>query len=338
MSGNAVAILSLKGALLSYLERFLFSEDEAGEFVFTEFLHSQENQAGFWPAAHTNSSLIRQIDWQKIPVQKRQKGSSVLYISTLPQILAKKCDSADLSTVSKISQQLVNRLNQLQFDPLNSELDHNFSHLEFLAQLWPQFQIEIQRPGRIAFYLSDSGVLLWLKHIRGDNRPLLNRASLGHSPSSRLTTAQRLEVSPIETDALLWQMQYLHARCCTLLHLWQKILPTPPPAADSQRSLQSPEAQQLLQALIEIADHMFCISYGWERQQYLLLFKLTAQIYQSFDRFHRACLSGFGQISPATPIADRQLFQARFDLAEATKNVLKAMLCNHLSIKAQTSL
>jgi hypothetical protein len=394
MSCNAVAILSLKGALLSYLERFLFGGYEAEETIFTEFLHNREIQASFSPAARTNSPLIRQIDWQKIPVQKRQTGSSVLYISTLPQILTKKRDAADLSTLSKISQRLVSRLNQVQFDPSNSELDHNFDHLEFLTQLWPQFQIEIQRPGRIAFYLSDSGVLLWLQQVSASssrqqrksnfaqplskqlNRPdqtlaeqtlpsdvtanrllldsplldrsLLNGALLNCLQSISLTAAQRLGIAAIETDALLWQMQYLHARCCTLLRLWQAILPPDPPAMaslamaslamDHSQWLQSSETRQLLQALIAIADHVFWIPYEWELQQYILLYKLITQLYQSFDQFYGVCLSGFGQISLATPVRDRQLFQARFNLVEATKNVLKALLCAHLGINAQTSL
>jgi len=105
-------------------------------------------------------------------------------------------------------------------------------------------------------------------------------------------------------------------------------------------------AQQLIASLVEVADHLFWIPYRWPSQQYFLLLKGSALLYQAFEAFSSHCLVGFGQVSQGegsrptsgTIHPAQAHFQAQFDLVIATQSVLKVLLEAYLAAPAPTEL
>ncbi|NJM98604.1 MAG: hypothetical protein HC800_16895 [Phormidesmis sp. RL_2_1] len=159
----------------------------------------------------------------------------------------------------------------------------------------------------------------------------------------------------LEHEAMLWNIQYTHARCCELRLLWDESqssrcqslggesvgqahrspssVAAPLPWLDAEHQLRGHNIQsmQLIQALMATADDMLWIPYQWPSQQYYLLLRRAIQLCQAFDSFYRACLSGFSQIPSGAEAAETLKFQAWFGLVVATEKILKALLesCFH---------
>lgn len=366
-----MTILSLQATLLYWLHQALLGDCEEEWASFTIFLQVDSPQADLLGRYEPTISFLTRSIWRNIPLQKKQNVADVLYISAMPQRLLSKNDSTLLLTLLKsikepcteISQQTVRRLKKNRFQTINSERDHKGSDRTLLFQLWAEFQIETQRPGWISFRLSDRGICLWLDQLQRlfDNDNLTFSESLSTVPSTAAATpaiasfpAASLPIASPETKQMLWQVQYTHARCCSLLRLWQQIQPeVAVPAPDcpafglSQLLGMAPSVSMtLIHGLIETVDDLFWIPYRWPSQQYFLLLKRAVQLCQSFEAFYAARLSGFGQLSAAFSTAsskacDLELiaeFQAGFYLAIATKNILKVLLCRYLGAEAPAEL
>lgn len=333
-----MVILSPKNVLLNQLHWLLSSEQGSYIESFTEILHGPRALTDASSQVNSTRHFNKDINWQEIPLTKTQDICSVLYTSALPQKLAKQYDLKRSLTLTEISQRIVHWLNQArqkQFDDLcdlaYKDFDSSLPH-----QLWFEFEIGTQRLGRIAFCLSNRGVALWLQHVQQDLHGLHEDSHWGES--------QKLSLSRIDTS-LLWQMQYTHARCCTLLALWQTSQPDQSidhrslrPTDTYPLGLSAPQAQRLIQALIETADDMFWIPYRWPDRQYVLLLKRATQLCQSFDQFYRGCLYGFGQLSSTAAPSEMSRFKANFGLVAATRNLLKVLLYKHFHAKSPASL
>lgn len=166
---------------------------------------------------------------------------------------------------------------------------------------------------------------------------------------------------PQKVDEWLWQVQYTHARGCSLLRLWADIPGSS--AAVGAASVESgcvesywvarlyedSRACLLIRSLVALADDMFWIPYRWPFQQYFLLLKAATVVCQAFDAFYRGSLSGFGrgfsQISSGSETVDASVygsafdsFEARFGLVRSTQNILEMLLQQYLAAKAPTEL
>ncbi len=333
-----MAILSLKGILLSQLYRVLLSEQGSCIASFIEILHGHKDLADASSSLNSIQPFDKAFNWQEIPLTKTQDIRSVLYISALPQKLAKKIDSNWGLTLAEISQQIGQRLDQVRQEQFNNlcVLDHKGFDSSWSRQLWFEFKITTQPPEWITFCLSDQGVALWLQHAQQDLHMLYE----GGCPVGK----QPLSTSEIYTSSL-WQMQYNHARCCTLLALWQRSQPdqgrsSPLPWPTGLHSLRAfaPQAQHLTQALIDTADDTFWIPYRWPDRQHALLLRRATHLCQSFDQFHRGCLYGFSQLSPTAAPSEILRFEANFGLVAATRNLLKILLYKHFNAESPTSL
>ncbi len=394
-----MTILSLRYTLLYCLNRALSDKGELEASSFINFLHVNKIEANAASSASRASAARQRLYWQQIPLQKKQRTASVFYTSALPQILVRNPEFSQHSTLSEVSQQTVSRLNQSRFNHLKGDADHRDHDLALLLQLWSEFEIETQRPGWVAFRLSEIGLSLWLQQFQlnwqdsqlslGSISPKsadqpskssnsLDNVDLDHNkmsgrqrntlPEQSASKKSSKHVQPpgnslsglsagkalfpnsigaalykasSEARAMLWAAQYTHARCCTLLHLWQELQPgripsLTAPLAGSSDSLwltaenllrvHTPQARQLIQTLIEITDDLFEISYQWTDRQYFLLLKLAAQLCQSFEQFYSACLSGFGRVPATSDRSEALLFRARFGLVLATQYMLKSLL------------
>lgn len=421
-------ILSLKHILMCCLDQILFSHYEANKDNFIDFLRKNGTQYNWI----SEVSLISDRNWRKIPLQKKQREPQALYVSALPQIVAKAPISKQFQNLAEVSKRMVERLHQTQCDSsdpaTNIDLDHSLCGFELCSRLWSEFEIETTRDGWIAFRLSDRGTARWLHQIYQGfcqvsdhpprfsedrslsqqkyqlSRPLESVDQDHIRPNSDRFSAQSfnqsadkqsakhlisdcrggplndsIESVPIQpiypslgqlnerqrqgpkqrprptkallsSDPSLWQVQYTHARCCSLLRLWADICPAarekhPQPAvvpwmSDEypQLRLDTPQDQDLIQALIETADSLFWIPYRWPDRQYSLLLRASAQLCQSFETFYKTRLSGFGQVSSSAAAATYRLFQARFALVAATKSILKHLLSSHFDARSPISL
>jgi hypothetical protein len=362
-----MTILSLQAMLLYWLHQALLGDCEEEWGSFTIFSQVNSPQADLLGCYEPTISFLTRSIWQNIPLQKKQNVAAVLYISAMPQRLLSKNDSTLSLTLLKsiekpfsaISQQTVSQLKKNRSQTINSERDHNGSDRTLLFQLWAEFQIETQRPGWISFRLSDRGICLWLDQLQRlvDNDNLTFSEALSTAaatPAIASFPTASLPIASPETEQMLWQVQYTHARCCSLLRLWQQIqlavavpvLGCPAFGLTQLLGMTPSVSATLIHGLIETVDDLFWIPYRWPAQQYFLLLKRAVQLCQSFEAFYSARLSGFGQLSAAVSTAsseacDRELIaelQAGFYLAIATKNILKVLLCRYLGAEAPVEL
>lgn len=157
---SIVSFLSLKVILVGCLEAILFSACEDNPLHFILPLHTAASQK----PAFRKILLKRPIHWRNIPIEQKQASGSILYTSALPHIIAKEAEAFRHTTLSEISDHLVNQLNQSPLGQLNSDLDHDDGLLFFVLQLWSEFKIETRRPGWLALHLSNRGIDLWIQH------------------------------------------------------------------------------------------------------------------------------------------------------------------------------
>ena len=366
-----MTVLSLKQSLVQGLQQALLSnyEDEAVSFInFSYGYHTQPYASGHRkPLVRLTNSPI----WRKIPLQKKHSAGDVLYISAVPQLLPsnsnlmstsgyvevpiEKLEKKSEEALANISQQTIERLKKVGFNRTNCERDHNggdalqqsFRCGNLICQLWAEFQIENHRPGWIAFRLSNRGIGLWLAQMQS---PFFSQEAMGSDllPVSKQHARQKTPPQPLQTEKILWQVQYTYACCCRLLCLWQEIQPaaTSPDVFNLEFGstalpglTPSPsDGLPLVHSLIEVMDDLFWIPYQSSSQRYLLLLKRAAQLCQSFELFHSRYLSGFGQFSQLSTAATASKFQANFYLVTVTKNVLKVLLSQYFNAEAPAEL
>ena len=207
-----------------------------------------------------------------------------------------------------------------------------------------------------------------LDHIKND-RDRVEICPPPHRRKQNLSSQSSLPVlkdGALENRALqermLWQLQYAHARCCSLLQLWREcVVPQTAPSApvteaasgldreldgsaspwlttNRQLRLQTPGATSLLHASISTTDDLFWIPYRWPNQQYFLLLKRGVELYQAFEQFYRADLSGFSRQLTVSQDAEALLSASNFGLVTTTKNILKVLLEDYLNALAPTEL
>ncbi|MEO0885716.1 MAG: hypothetical protein AAFY54_07225 [Cyanobacteria bacterium J06648_10] len=354
-----VEIIGIKSILLYWLNCFLSSEYKEKRKSFTDFSHNSKEFSDSCTQADEHVKTSTNVDWSKIPLQKRPTENSVLYTSALPQIFS--IDNVSLTATSqKVKpQQIVNQLNQFQRQSSEQYLSAEESILHFLSTLWQAFEISGDRAGWISFRLSENGITKWLEHIiQNDpvcethhtlvihqlsaNYPISPSASGSQKKPPKKPQKSRNIRSPfIETGAhhqQLWQAQHTYARCCSFIHRGthggartahyasESIHADETPAGLNQRQ-RSPSSQQLVQQLVEISDDMFWIPYRYPSKQYLLLLKSMTKLCQAFERFQREDLPGFSHDgyseqlhSHAPPVI------THLGLVVATRNILKPLL------------
>ena len=354
------------------LQQALFSNCEADPVSFINFSRGYHDQPHFPRHHKLQATLPNSLSWPKIPLQKKQTASDVLYISAIPQLLlsnnglmaasgyleipVKNSGKKSKKALENISQQTIVRLEKAGFNQSSCERDHNdavpLQHSPYcgnlLLQLWAEFQIETHRPGWIAFRLSNRGIGLWLAQMKS---PFLSQAAIESDllPVSKQPARQKNPLQPLQVEKILWQVQYTYARCCKLLCLWQQMQPAVsyPNLEFSSAALpwltSCPSAGlSLIHSLIETTDDLFWIPYQLPSHQYFLFLNRAAQLCQSFELFYSRCLSGFGQLSQAfsqfSTAALTRKFQADFYLVAVTKNALKVLLSQYLNAEASAEL
>ena len=318
-------ILSLKSVLLYQLGDILFSDDKTNSICFIDFLHDLAKSSSETSLSERKESA----SWRKIPIKKKrhrsQNASRSLYILALPQTPTAFSQGAVGTNPSDPFQAVVNRLNHarsnLKLKLINKQALCSAQTLPIEARLWLEFEIETQKPGWIAFNLSEKGLNIWLHR--------LCKQSVWSTPSQ--PTAIKPAVVDSSTHQLLWQVQYTHA-CCTRL-LARDCIANPSSSASKQIHRFWPDddaARSLVHTLMDTADALFWIPYQWPAQQYLLLLKRAAPLCQAFEHFHRVCLCESWQ--PYAELKEEAIALETHPqhLIVATRNILKVLLQERL--------
>lgn len=362
---NAVVILSLRGTLVYGLEQALFSICEEGGLDFTDFSQSGRAQPDDLSQLTTNYLLPKQRRGlygrgfsggrserhsDQIPLQKkslkRSSHNTVTYSSAVPQILFANDSFFQSLTLPEVSQRIVSRLQKVMFEATDCERDHSDYDISSISQIWHELKIETHRPGWIGFHLSQAGIGRWLTHC-------INQYDISivlHKKQVLMHSAYQ-DQSQV-SEALMWQLQYAHARCCCLLRLWHQkceLSAAASAALPFDSSIESTfinwpwletsyEQTQLVHSLVEVTDYMFWIPYQWHSKQYFLLLEHATFLCQALERFCAACLTGFSSASQSGAIASIQKFQARFHLIRMTQKTLETLLTSYLVAEAPTSL
>ena len=290
--------LPLKAVLLWGLNRFLLGNDEvpADSFIISPQNSAHSSALSSCPESFSStprdsykalSSTVFGGDhkeklWPKIPLQKKQTVSSVLYVSALPKVLAKSSSLMRNKSLLEVSEWVSNQLREYQNRQFYCEPDQNLCNLASIAQLWSDFEIGTQRLGWLSFHLSDVGIARWLQQSQTFcekdhqlSQLFLNQSPLvplSHSISSLFSKefdSVKKNDACVDIQASLWQIQHTHARCCGLLRLWHEAQPinsemsqsAPLPWLTNRHQLRgiTPQSWQLIQLLIETADDMFWI-------------------------------------------------------------------------------
>jgi arginyl-tRNA synthetase len=230
------------------------------------------------------------------------------------------------------------------------------------------FSVEVVPPGWINFRLSDQALASWLQqmiqipptrgerqHRRGEAQERESKGRI-HQDTRNLVEKLSVSSSPLACpkDApTLFQMQYAHARCCSLLRMahrqgliqlrdldfktlsWQLVEPNPIPwlnhdqRADSQEvtlRLVHPTEQGLIGQILDWQDELNDSGQGNGVKQ-------CRTLSRDFERFYSSCRI-LGEVKTQTP----KLAQARLGLLAVTQGMLRSLLQDQLGVPAPVEL
>ena len=230
------------------------------------------------------------------------------------------------------------------------------------------FSIEVVSPGWIQFRLSDRGLATWLQQLIQIS-PLLSDwedySSIGlqrkGEPGDRDSKiknrcSQEVEITHqgrlserSKTAHTLFQIQYAHARCCSLLRLahreglielsdlecktrsWQWVKPNPIPWMFDDLEMESeprrlrlghPAERGLIAQLLDGTDRISSLTPA-------SAIKLAHALSRALETFYSACRI-WGEVKTETP----QLAQARLGLVAVTQKLLRSLLEDQLGVTA----
>jgi hypothetical protein len=176
------------------------------------------------------------------------------------------------------------------------------------------FTVKVRESDCLDFHLQEPSLALWLQQL-----PQQLRA---YQQSAR----QEME----EIKANFFPLQYVHARCCSLLRLGHRErLLEREDFPRCQWQLGQPAERQVIRELLAVCDALdsFSPSLAPNWQQ------LGAALARAFCQFERKCRI-FGEIKQENPA----LSQARLGLIAVTQLVLRVLLEHRLGIAAPTEL
>jgi arginyl-tRNA synthetase len=258
---------------------------------------------------------INTVDSQEIPVNQIKHETGITYGSAIALKLSPRLHQSPFT----LAQSLCIRLNTLS------------SSSPLACGTIPRdVTVQVLSSGMLQFILTDVGIAAWLEQIlRCSKTP---------------TFCQNLEIS---SD--LFQVQYSHARCCSLLRLAERehLITLAEPSLitgktikisaissqiswlNNQNKLQFTQSYdyQLLTELVEIVDALFLFS---DSTNWL---KLAVQLSDSFQLFYRYCRI-WGEVKQQTP----ELAQARLGLISITQFLLRILLEEKLGLMAYEEL
>jgi hypothetical protein len=197
--------------------------------------------------------------------------------------------------------------------------------------IWQHLLLSVTADGWIQFDLTDAGIALWLQTIAAQIL-CLNREQLPDNPELRAANDKFF----IKNSDKLFEIQYTHARCCSLLRLnngaallrrsFEQIAEPDASlwlAADGALVLQQPVERRLMTELIAVVDDLADTT--WSNCQRAV--NLASLLSDRFQAFHAAC-----RISSSAKLQQR--LWAQLELTRLTQTVLQSVLRNWLQLDA----
>jgi arginyl-tRNA synthetase len=251
----------------------------------------------------------------KFPLHKGRDDRKILYISGVALWLSKSQNQKPMEVANAIASDL-------------------------LATCGDVFSVQIVPPGLIYLELTHFALAAWLQSLAVGNA--------GKKPKGQEVRENIPNPQPkTGNSAILFSVQYSHARCCSLVQLahkekliklqepqlntspsvWNLNFPNPIPWLNCDRKLRLNHSAEsrLIAELVEVVDDLesdaFDSSINWE--------KAALNLSQAFDTFWCKCRI-WGEVRITLP----ELAQARLGLVMATQSVLKFLLEEKLGIFA----
>jgi arginyl-tRNA synthetase len=304
--------------------------------------------------AAADLSGTAELTVQMIPVHRVSDDSGVVYRSAIALKLAPLWQLSALD----IAHQLM-----ASFPTINQDDSEQMSL---------DFNIEVVSPGWINFRLSDRTLAAWLQHLI-QIPPLLSNPmpcslsgqkgkrerKINNEYSSGLDLSDKEQVHTTPKDVRnLFPVQYVHARCCSLLRLahqqgliklrdfdlkthtctWQIVEPNPIPWLNDDQGVATeqmplrlvhPAERGLIAQLLDLQDEV-----GYPDQVNCAnCVKRASALSNAFERFYSSCRI-WGEVTAETP----KLAQARLGLVGVTGGSLKSLLQDQLAVPAPIAL
>jgi arginyl-tRNA synthetase len=195
----------------------------------------------------------------------------------------------------------------------------------FSATSGKNFKVQIVPPGWIHLELTHATLSAWLQSLVE-----------GEGGKREQGSQRRAEVSSIEATGIsigdryqdLFTIQYIHARCCSLMRLAQQdglgsFFQSIPWLDDEEKlRLTHPASFHLISELIQIVDEL-------EGCSLVKLEKAALNLSRAFEDFWKHCRI-LGDVKTTSP----ELAQARLGLVMATRSVLRFVLEEKLGLFA----
>lgn len=242
----------------------------------------------------------------------------------------------------------------------------------FLSQVGLDFSVEVFSPGWIQFRLSERGLATWLQQliqiplllshweknssiaVQGQGEPEHGQTEIKHPYSPRPKIRHQSQRTERANQAhSLFEVQYAHARCCSLLRLayrqslinlsdldsispnWQWVEPNPIPWLDDDSEMEC----ELIRLRLGHPAEGGLIAHVLDGIEQLTpptparALELANAISHGFEKFYSACRI-WGEVKTDTP----QLAQARLGLVAITQKLLRSLLQDQLNVTAPIEL
>ncbi|NDJ22808.1 glutamate acetyltransferase [Nostoc sp. B(2019)] len=269
------------------------------------------------------------IEHKKNPLYKDRDDKRVLYISGMALWLSKSQNQKPMELAHAIA-----------------------SHL--LVTCGDVFSIQIVPPGWIHLELTHPSLAVWLQSLvvgcsRGDEE----NGGWGESEMEKVVHKEKYLIPKEDSNFpnSLFAVQYVHARCCSLVLLahqeglikLKELVPDTSPAfwsfissnpipwlnCDGKLRLNHPDERRLIAELVQVVDSIKCPDIS----SYLKLQKAALNLSRAFENFWCNC-----RIWGEVKITSLELAQARLGLVMATQSVLRFLLEEKLGVFAPLEL
>ncbi|MGB3207584.1 MAG: hypothetical protein WBB28_21585 [Crinalium sp.] len=273
---------------------------------------------------------------KNIPLQRIHDEEKVIYGSAIALKLASQYKLAPVEIATQLATYL------------ETTIDYN-SNAKTL-----NFFTEVSNNGWIYFYLTNSSIAVWLQHLLEIPETLFHNFKISESKNIEL-----------KRSCSFFQIQYTHARCCSLLRLgeqeglikistdnhqgkfyivepkpipWLKsglvaeVFGSPTPALPVSRGMELCSSLHLIEQLLDLLDELSGTKLVPPQKTTSRLLKLTRSLSEAminFDRTYRI----LGQVK-----THPQLAQARLGLVAVTQSLLQLMLRDRFDTSAPEEL
>lgn len=291
-----------------------------------------------------------------VPVNRLKDSKNLCYVSAIAFKLSNLLKNSPLPVKNsplEVAQKLITLLSETSA-PMRVDAISEFSNI------WQQTHITLMAPGGIHVHIDDRGLAEWLTLLTNPVLDSGDRPPIICNTHNQLSGFAGYNSEFFQKSNTLFEIQYIHARCCSLLRLGDReglirlssgqnapsshslnhelnhtnvhiVDPIPLPwlRADAMLRFDHPAERALMLRLVTIWDELLDRPPSHPPLQPKNYMKLAHQLSQEFQTFYQTCRM-FGDESTD----DLSRVQARLGLTLATQRVLRLILENGVGVNA----